>query len=129
MSLRTLVPVLVAVVLVTAGQTTLRWGMQLVGPIDGTRVRRPLHLFGEVATKWQVWVGFTLYAASAVAWIYALSRVPLSVAYPFLGLTYVGVAAIAELALGERLTPAQWLGILLVVAGVIGVALTAPVAH
>lgn len=118
-----LVPVLIAVVLVTAGQTTLRWGMQLVGPITGERMRTPLALIAQVASRWQVWVGFGLYGLSAAAWIFALSRVPLSVAYPFLGLTYVGVAAVAQTLLDERLTPAQWLGIVLVVFGVVVVAL------
>ncbi len=117
--------VLVSVTLVVTGQTLLKRGMTLVGPIGRASLRAPRHLIGQVARHWQVCVGLGLYAVSAVTWIIALSLVPLSVAYPFLGLTYVGVAAIAVLKLGEWLTPAQWLGILLVVCGVLIVALTA----
>ena len=57
--------------------------------------------------------------------VLALATVPLSIAYPFLGLSYVFIAGVSVIALGEWLTPAQWLGILLVVFGVITVALTA----
>jgi multidrug transporter EmrE-like cation transporter len=125
MTLAELAAVLAAVTLVVAGQVTLKWGMELVGPITGARLRQPFGLLGDVASHWQVWVGSALYVTSAAAWIYALSTVPLSVAYPFLGLTYVGVAAIAVTVFGEWLTPAQWIGIALVVAGVVTVALTA----
>ena len=120
-----LAAVLSAVTLVVAGQVTLKRGMDLVGPITRSRLRSPLRLLGDTATRWQVWLGVALYVTSAAAWIYALSTVPLSVAYPFLGLTYVGVAAVAVARFGEWLTPAQWIGIALVVVGVVTVALTA----
>lgn len=116
---------LVAVVLVVVGQTTLKWGMNRVGEITMVRLRSPFRLVGDVLSVWQVWVGLAVYAVSAAAWIFALSSVPLSVAYPFLGLTYVGIAAIAMIAFDESLTPAQWTGIILVVVGVITVALSA----
>lgn len=117
-----LVYVLAAVVFVITGQTLLKVGMTIVGPIDGARARRTLSLVRDIASVWQVYVGFTLYAISAALWILALATVPLSVAYPFLGLSYVGIAALSVAMLGEWLTPAQWLGIVLVVLGVVTVA-------
>jgi drug/metabolite transporter (DMT)-like permease len=117
--------VLLSITLVVAGQIILKFGMARVGPIDGPRLRRPLTLVGDVARVAAVWIGMALYIASAAMWIFTLSRVPLSLAYPFLGLSYVGVAATAVIALDEWLTPAQWLGILLVVTGVVTVALSA----
>lgn len=117
--------VFVSVALVVTGQTLLKRGMTLVGAIGRERMSTPLVLVAEVARRWQVWCGLALYAVSAATWIIALSLVPLTVAYPFLGLTYVAVAIIAVRKLGERLTPAQWLGIVLIVAGVLMVALSA----
>ena len=117
--------VLVAVTLVVTGQTLLKVGMTRVGPIGRDRLREPGALVRDVASRWQVWVGLALYALSAATWILALATVPLSVAYPFLGLSYVFIAGISVIALGEWLTPAQWLGIGLVVVGVVTVALTA----
>jgi multidrug transporter EmrE-like cation transporter len=111
-----------AVFLVVIGQALLKWGMLRVGPIGRSRLRRPMHLAGEVARTWQVWAGIGVYAVSAAVWILALSRVPLSVAYPVFAFTYVGVPIASTAVFDESLTPAQWLGILLAVAGVIIVA-------
>lgn len=117
-----LLAVLASVTLVVIGQTTLKWAMTIVGVIDRPRLREPLKLASDVARVWQVWFGLSVYVLSAAMWIFALSRVPLSMAYPFLGLSYVGVAVVAVVALKEWLTPAQWIGIAAVVAGVIMVA-------
>ena len=117
--------VLLSISLIVAGQITLKSGMARVGAIDWHRLHRPIALVSDVARVAAIWIGLTLYVASAAMWIFTLSRVPLSLAYPFLGLSYVGVAATAVIALDEWLTPAQWLGILLVVTGVVTVALSA----
>lgn len=124
MKLHGLTYVLTAVTLVVTGQVLLKIGMTRVGAIDRERLRRPIRLVADVLGYWQVWVGLTLYIISAATWILALSTVPLSVAYPFLGLSYVAIAGVSVLRLGEWLTPAQWIGIALVVTGVVTVALT-----
>lgn len=124
MSWHGLIYVIVSVTFVVTGQTLLKVGMTRVGPIDRSRLAKPADLFASVISKWQVWVGLSLYVVSAATWILALSTVPLSVAYPFLGLSYVGIAAISVLALGEWLTPAQWIGLAFVISGVLTVALT-----
>lgn len=123
MSQHALAYVLAAVTLVVGGQTTLKIGMDRVGPIGLERLRDPLRLLSDTVAVTQVWVGLLLYVASSVLWLLALATVPLSVAYPFLGLSYVFIAGVSVIALGEWLTPAQWLGILLVVFGVVAVAL------
>jgi len=65
------------------------------------------------------WVGMLCYAASVCVWIAALSKAPVSVAYPMLSLGYVVVAAVAALRLGESLTLPKVLGIALICAGVL----------
>lgn len=117
--------VLASVATVVVGQTLLKIGMTRVGPIGLTTLRQPIALVRSALSAWQVWVGLGLYMLSAAMWIIALSIVPLSVAYPFLGLTYIGVSFVAVVKLGEWLTPAQWIGIGLVVIGVFMVTLSA----
>jgi multidrug transporter EmrE-like cation transporter len=65
------------------------------------------------------WAGMLCYAASVCVWVAALSKAPVSTAYPMLSLGYVVVAVIAVLWLGESLTPAKVLGIALICAGVV----------
>jgi drug/metabolite transporter (DMT)-like permease len=114
--------ILISVALVVTGQTLLKRGMTLVGPIDGPRAKRAGVLILDVAKRWQLYAGLAGYLLSAFTWVYALSLVTPSAAYPFLGLSYVGVAGAAVLFLGETLTIAQCVGIALVVSGVVMVA-------
>ena len=65
------------------------------------------------------WTGMGCYAASVCVWIAALSKAPVSTAYPMLSLGYVVVAAVSVLWLGESMGPAKVLGIALICAGVI----------
>ena len=118
MSPYALVAALATVALVIVGQTLLKRGMNAVGAIGRVRLRAPGRLVVEMASRWELWVGTVLYAASAVAWLLALSTASPSLAYPFLCLSYLGVAVTAVVVLGERLTPAQWLGVLLIIVGV-----------
>jgi multidrug transporter EmrE-like cation transporter len=64
------------------------------------------------------WTGMLCYAASVCVWVAALTKAPVSTAYPMLSLGYVVVAAVSVAWLGETLTPAKVLGIALICAGV-----------
>jgi multidrug transporter EmrE-like cation transporter len=65
------------------------------------------------------WGGMLCYAASVCVWVAALSKAPVSTAYPMLSLGYVVVAAVSVAWLGETLTPAKMLGIALICTGVL----------
>jgi len=65
------------------------------------------------------WAGMVCYGASVCVWLAALSKAPVSTAYPMLSLGYVVVAAVSVLWLGESMGPAKVLGIALICAGVI----------
>ena len=63
------------------------------------------------------WTGMLCYAASVCVWVAALSKAPVSTAYPMLSLGYVVVAAVSVAWLGESLTPAEMLGMALICTG------------
>jgi small multidrug resistance pump len=65
----------------------------------------------------QIAGGGVLYFLGAVLWIWALSKVPLTVAYPFTILTFVLVYLASIIVLGERPTAAALFGVALVLAG------------
>jgi multidrug transporter EmrE-like cation transporter len=65
------------------------------------------------------WAGMVCYGASVCVWLAALSKAPVSTAYPMLSLGYVVVAAVSVLWLGESMGPAKVLGIALICGGVI----------
>src|SRR5208282_6137065 len=80
----------------------------------------------SAATSPWVLLGLVVFGISAVAWLAALSRVPLSVAYPFNALGYLVILTASVLVLHERANALTWLGSLLVVSGLLIVVLTRP---
>ena len=66
--------------------------------------------------------GLACYVVSVVVWILALSRVPVSVAYPMLSVGYVVNAVAAWMLFGESLSMQKLVGIGFIVIGVFLVA-------
>jgi multidrug transporter EmrE-like cation transporter len=77
---------------------------------------------GLLARSLPFWAGMVCYGTSLCVWLAALSKAPVSTAYPMLSLGYIAVAAVAVLWLGETLSPAKVLGIALICVGVVLVA-------
>jgi len=118
---------ILSVFLATAGQLFLKAGMDKVGYIDGDRLKRPIQLVATIGSKPQVIAGLALFVLSATSWLLVLSRVPLSVAYPFVGLTYVLTALFSKFILRESVPALRWLGIVLVLGGIALVGRSSPV--
>jgi multidrug transporter EmrE-like cation transporter len=73
----------------------------------------------ELVRTAPLWAGLACYGVSVLLWLGALSRVPVSVAYPMLSIGYVVNAFAAAFLFGEALTVAKMSGIFLIVVGVI----------
>jgi multidrug transporter EmrE-like cation transporter len=101
---------LVGVLLNAAAQLLLKAGTNAM-PL-GLRLALEPHILG----------GLACYAVSVVVWVIALSRVPVSIAYPMLSIGYVVNAVAAWQLLGESLSPMRLGGIGVIIAGVFIVA-------
>lgn len=120
-----MVPIVASVALVVVAQVVLKIGASSLTALDRASLKRPFSLAWRIVRIPGVVIGLALYAASSLLWIFVLARTPLSYAYPFLGLSYVGVAVVSVAFLKERFSALQWIGLALVVAGVIAVATSA----
>ncbi|MGI8426564.1 MAG: EamA family transporter [Actinomycetota bacterium] len=109
---------ILSVLLATGGQLLLKAGMENVGYVGGDQLRRPAELALTLLKTPQVVIGLGLFVVSAGSWLLVLSRVPLSVAYPFVGLTYVLTTLFAKFALKENVPTLRWLGIGLILLGI-----------
>lgn len=126
MSLRTVALTLLSVFLATAGQLLLKTGMARIGYLGTARLSRPFQVLGEVVRTWQVILGLVLFVLSAVSWLIVISRVPLSFAYPFVGITYVLLVLFSKFVLKEQVPSLRWLGVALIVTGIVLVGRTTP---
>jgi drug/metabolite transporter (DMT)-like permease len=114
---------LLSVSLAATGQLMLKHGMQ----IASARAAKPGgSLLVSAATSPWVLFGLAVFCVSAVAWLAVLSRVPLSVAYPFNALGYLVILTASILILHERANVLTWAGSVLVVSGLIIVTLSRP---
>ncbi len=124
MSAAALAYLLTGVLLNAAAQLLLKAGTNATGVLSLTD-SSPLDLAWKMATQTQFVLGIACYAISVVVWIFGLSRVPVSVAYPLLSIGYIVNAIAAHYLLGEAVTLARWLGIGFIVFGVFLVARSA----
>ena len=102
--------ILVGVLLNAAAQLLLKAGTNAM----------PLGL--RLAIEPHILAGLACYVVSVVVWVVALSRVPVSIAYPMLSIGYVVNAIAAWYLLGEAVTPMRLVGIGIIVLGVFIVA-------
>ena len=123
MTIGSLALLLFAVAAAAVGQVMLKHGMHIAS-IRAAETRGSLAV--AAATSPWVLLGLVVFAISAVAWLTVLSRVPLSVAYPFNALGYLGILTASILVLHERANIWTWTGTLLVVSGLIVVILAKP---
>ncbi len=101
------------------GQISLKLGMTQNGRIDTNALAQPIHIALQVLSSPLVLGGLAFYALGAVAWVTVLSRVPLSLAYPNLALSYAFTPVLAWLLLGESVPSLRWVGIGVICVGVL----------
>jgi drug/metabolite transporter (DMT)-like permease len=115
--------VLSGVLLNAVAQLLLKAGAASAGQIS---LAAPAHALWRTATGLAqhpgILGGLACYVVSVVVWIVALSRVDVSIAYPMLSIGYVVNAVLAWWLFGEDVDAQRWLGIGVIVIGVVLVA-------
>ena len=109
--------ILTGVLLNAAAQLLLKAGTNAVGHFE-FHVDNVLPVGLKLAFEPHIMGGMACYAVSLVVWIMALSRVPVSIAYPMLSIGYVINAFVAYSWFGEPLAGQKLLGIGFIVIGV-----------
>ncbi len=100
---------MLVVVIGTVGQLSLKYAIHISSHNTKSSI-----LFSRY-----FWIWFISYAIVTILWLFVLRTIPLSQAFPFLGLTYALVPLASQHFLKEKLVFSQWLGIVIIVAGVV----------
>ena len=109
---------LLAGVLLNAGaQLLLKAGTNRIGEIAFS-LDNLVPIGARIASSPPILAGLACYVVSVGVWILALSRVPVSIAYPMLSLGYIVNALAAWWLFGESLTAQKLVGIGFIVVGV-----------
>ena len=89
------------------------------GDISSTKSVNLFSTAMDLVTNPWIVGGMFLHVCALVVWLWALSRVDISFAYPFLALGYVFVGIMAWWLLGESITATRLTGMLIIVFGLI----------
>lgn len=98
--------------LMATGQMLFKYGSQgknITGILDIIRL-----FFSPV-----VFCALCLYAATTGLWLYILSRVPISFAYPVQALAFPLVLTASMLVFKENISVTRWIGVAVIVCGVV----------
>jgi multidrug transporter EmrE-like cation transporter len=109
--------ILTGVLLNAAAQLLLKAGTTRVGHFEFTWANA-WPVGSQLALQPHILGGLACYGVSVVVWIMALSRVPVSVAYPMLSIGYIVNAFAAWWLFGESLAAQKLIGIGFIVVGV-----------
>lgn len=105
-------------IVVTASELFLKLGARATAHLNGSFAWTGIT---GLASRW-TWLGIVFVILSLVSWLYVLRRVPLSVAFPLSNVVHVLVPVTSWIFLNELISPRRWLGIALVLIGLIIVA-------
>src|SRR2546425_2006809 len=109
--LKTLVLVLLATIVGSAGHVLLAKGMRPVGDLtEAPPSRLGAMVIRAVGNPWLL-LGVLLQAAFFFAYLTLLSRADVSLVLPMTAVGYIVVALLAQLLLAEAVTATRWAGI------------------
>lgn len=114
--------ILASVALSAGSQVILKFGMTSEGVQSVIRGGDPVRVAQAIATSPQVIGGLTCFGMSAVLWLFVLSRVPLSSAYPFVALGIIVTVLAGQFLFGEPISYLKIGGVSLIVCGIMMVA-------
>lgn len=106
------------VMLNAAAQILLKAGTNAVGHFEFS-AENILPIGLKLASEWHIIVALSCYVIGVVVWILALSRVPVSIAFPMLSMAYVVNAIAAWYLLGEAFNPIKLVGMGVIILGVV----------
>ena len=110
--------IIVSVLLNASAQLFIKRGMTTIGSVT-LSANGISSLALKAITNMPIIMGMLAYAVSILLWMIVLSRVNVSIAYPFLSIGYIFTAILAFFLFNEPFTVQKILGILIICVGVI----------
>ncbi len=117
----------VTLILLSFGQVMIKLGLGDKGiPTGSNPVRTVLNILAAIFRP-KTLVGFSFYVVGTLVWLFVLSRVSLSIAFPLFSMSYLLVVILSATILKERVA---WryaiVGLLLICVGVSFIGLSSP---
>ena len=108
--------ILISIMMGAVGQIFIKKGLNDLGGLDFS-----IGLVSSYARMFfspSILVGIVVYFCGVFFWLYGLSKVELSYAFPFVSLSYLVVFILSWLFLGENISLLRWIGLATICFGV-----------
>lgn len=105
------------ILLTVYGQLIIKWQVSKAGALPKSTGDR-LHYVLDLATNPLVVSVYVAVAAAGVLWIFAMTRLDLSRAYPFVSLAFALVVVLSAVFFDEPLSAPKLIGVALIMIGV-----------
>ncbi len=114
MNIITWLLLMLVVLLGTTANLSLKYGLHISSPTKGATASIQNLLFSRYFLIW-----FICYTFMTILWLYVLRTIPLSKAFPVLGLMYALIPIASHYLLKEQVVFSQWVGISIIITGVV----------
>jgi len=104
---------IIGIFITSCAQLLLKLGVMQTKLIVGPKI------IWQILSNKFLFFGFALYGIGAIMWLFIIKKLPISVAYPSVSLSYVIVALLAYLFFKEALFPLKIFGLVLIISGII----------
>ncbi|MDR1345233.1 MAG: hypothetical protein LBK03_00820 [Bacteroidales bacterium] len=109
--------ILIQSILLVAAQSLLKIAVTCFGKFSWT-----WGYFKTVFTTWQFAVSGLCALTAMVVWMYVLKKYEFSLAYPFLGISYIIGLLAAQFIFHEAIPLTRWVGVIIIMIGIYFVA-------
>jgi multidrug transporter EmrE-like cation transporter len=106
------------IILTVYGQIVVKWQVLRSGDLPASLQGKSEFFLHLLTNPWVISVMAAAFLA-ALSWMAAMTRLPLSRAYPFVGLSFALVLILSAVFFNEQLTVAKIAGIGLIIAGLV----------
>lgn len=110
--------ILFTIILTVYGQIVIKWQVNSAGAFPGVTVDKILFILRLLLNPWVISSFLGAFLAS-LTWMAALTKFPLSFAYPFMSLSFVLVMVLSCIFFYEPITIPKAVGMGLIVVGII----------
>ena len=110
--------ILLTILFTVYGQIIIKWQVNLAGSFPQDNTEKIQHLIKLLLNPWVV-SGFACAFIAALTWMAAMTKFPLSYAYPFMSLAFILVMFLSAIFFKEAITINKLLGLAFIVLGII----------
>lgn len=110
--------ILLTILFTVYGQIVIKWQVNLAGAFPQDNIEKIQHIAKLLLNPWVI-SGFVCAFLAALTWMAAMTKFPLSYAYPFMSLAFVLVMFLSATFFKEPITMNKSLGLAFIVLGII----------